>query len=46
LTNVFVHYLRDLWVRQWRQRHVAAALKSCTTTMTSSWASRIRRART
>ena len=39
LANIFLHYVLDLWVQQWRGRQ-AVGYQSCATPTTSSWASR------
>ena len=39
LANVYLHYVLDLWVQQWRNRHARAMSSSSGTRTTSSWVS-------
>ena len=40
LANVYLHYVFDLWVQAWRQKHATATSSSCALPMTSWWDSR------
>ena len=35
LANIFLHYVLDLWVHQWRRRHARGRSRSCVTPTTS-----------
>nr|WP_271525928.1 hypothetical protein [Bradyrhizobium sp. CCBAU 53380] len=45
LANIFLHYILDLWVRQWRCRHARGRVVTVRCAHDPSWASRARQTR-